>query len=183
MVSFPTLTIAVTATCIAGWMDLRNRRIPNLLTVPFALSGIAFHAISNGVQGATGSLIGGVVGLSLLLLPFFANGIGGGDVKLMAGVGAWLGGTATVAVFLFAGILTGASAIFRLWGHSWMWRRIIARTRGGTGEVQSLEGSHRFEAARSGRALTEDERIEMIPFGAMVAMGLLLLIMTSLVVS
>jgi prepilin peptidase CpaA len=64
------------------------------------------------------SLVGTVVGLALLL-PAYAIGMGGGDVKLLAGVGAGFGGTTFLCLAVSA-IIGGVIAIgMVLFGHTW----------------------------------------------------------------
>jgi prepilin peptidase CpaA len=83
---------------LAALMDWRTRRIPNWLTVPAVALGLGANIIFAGWQGAKNSLEG--MGLALvLLLPFvLMRGLGAGDWKLMAAVGAFLG----PKLFLFA---------------------------------------------------------------------------------
>jgi len=71
------LTLALTL--YAGWMDLRTRRIPNWLTVPGLVVGIAANAALNGWHGAVFALEG--AGLALvILLPFvLLRALGAGD--------------------------------------------------------------------------------------------------------
>ena len=75
---------------LAAGFDLRSRRIPNWLTV-------TGFAVALGLRGLTGldPFLSGLAaaGLAFLLsLPFFAlGGFGGGDVKLLTAVGAFLG--------------------------------------------------------------------------------------------
>ena len=76
---------------LAAATDLRIRRIPNYLTVPAALSGLAYHTLAPTGWGPWVSLAGFGVGFVLLLLPWLAGGGGMGDVKLLAALGAWLG--------------------------------------------------------------------------------------------
>lgn len=76
------------AACIT---DLRTRRIPNVLTFGAAIAAIAVHAVSGGAVDALLSVGGWLTGV-VLFMPFFAlGGMGGGDVKLLAALGAWLG--------------------------------------------------------------------------------------------
>ena len=78
-------------TLIAAWTDWRTRRIPNWLTVPALVLGIGVNALAAGWPGARASLEG--AGLALIILfPFvLKRGLGAGDWKLMAAVGAFLG--------------------------------------------------------------------------------------------
>jgi len=82
-------TLAVTL--IAAWTDWRTRKIPNWLTVPALALGIGVNALAAGWPGARASLEG--AGLALLILfPFvLKRGLGAGDWKLMAAIGALLG--------------------------------------------------------------------------------------------
>lgn len=96
---------------VACATDLRTRRIPNVLTFGSALAGFLFHVLSAGVSGAGVSLGGWLVG-TLLFLPFFAlRGMGGGDVKLLAAMGAWLGPNDTFWLAMFAMAAGGVMAV------------------------------------------------------------------------
>jgi Flp pilus assembly protein protease CpaA len=79
------------AALIAAATDLRWRKIPNALTLPLLAGGICWQCWTAGVLG----LVDAAVGCCLLALPYlvlfaFFQG-GGGDAKLMGGIGAWLG--------------------------------------------------------------------------------------------
>ena len=98
----------VTLACIT---DLRSRRIPNLLTFSAAGAGILFHLVSGGVNAALYSVGGFVLG-ALLFFPLFAlRGMGAGDVKLLAAIGAWLGPKQIVIVALASSIAGGIIGI------------------------------------------------------------------------
>ena len=83
-----TVVIVAFAACVT---DVRSRRIPNILTFGAALAALVFHTFDAGIDGLQLAALGWVTG-TLLFLPFFAlGGMGGGDVKLVAALGAWLG--------------------------------------------------------------------------------------------
>ena len=91
-------------------LDLRSRRIPNALTVTGVVAGLAFRApLGFGAVGI--GLLG--VGLALLLTaPMFSIGaLGGGDVKLLAGVGAFMGPKQLVGACLLIALLGGVFAL------------------------------------------------------------------------
>jgi prepilin peptidase CpaA len=93
---------------LAAVIDLRRRRIPNWLTFGLIASGLARAWLVAGVAGAAG-LIHATAGLfAAASIPFFLfalGALGGGDVKLLAGVGAWLGAEAGLAVFAVQSVI------------------------------------------------------------------------------
>ncbi len=104
--------IAVVAyTAMAAATDIRSQRIPNYLTVPAALAGLAFHLLAPSGWGILVSLAGFGVGFALLLLPALMGGSGMGDVKLLAALGAWLGPAYTFAAFALAALAAAAMAL------------------------------------------------------------------------
>jgi prepilin peptidase CpaA len=85
------LGLAVGMSLIAGWTDWRSRRIPNWLTVPGFLVGVALNVVAGGWAGLRISLLGAGLGL-ILLLPFvFLRSLGAGDWKLAGALGAFVG--------------------------------------------------------------------------------------------
>jgi prepilin peptidase CpaA len=105
-----TLAVALVAV-VACVTDLRSRRIPNALTLSAALAGLLAHWIVQGPDGALFSASGWLVGL-LVFLPFFLlRGMGGGDVKLLAALGAWLGPQETVWLAIYTGLAGGVLAV------------------------------------------------------------------------
>ena len=85
--------------------DYRTRRIPNWLTMPAAIAGLVFSAVSPHGIGLLPALAGFGVGMSLLLLPWILGGGGMGDVKMLAALGAWLGPIWILVAFGLGSIL------------------------------------------------------------------------------
>jgi len=96
---------------VASGIDLRTRRIPNWLSVPFLLCGLIVPAIAGGWARLGTSFAG--FGLALLLfgLPCFLRGMGMGDLKLAAGVGAWIGPGQFWLAFIMTAIVGGIVAV------------------------------------------------------------------------
>ncbi len=109
--------ILVVALIIATITDIRSQRIYNWLTFPLILSGLLFHTLDSGLDGLMLSGSGFALGLGLMIVPFFLGLMGAGDVKLMAGIGAWLGLNATFTAFLFTCVAGGVYAIIILIQH------------------------------------------------------------------
>src|SRR5262245_28032565 len=103
--------VAIAVALVAVVTDLRTRRIPNVLTFGAAVLAIVVHGDVGGWTGAGVSLLGWVAGAALFLPLFALGGMGAGDVKLLAAIGAWLGPGAVVWVALFSSIAGGAMAL------------------------------------------------------------------------
>lgn len=88
----------------AAVVDARTRRIPNALTLAVAASGLAQAALWGTPTSPLMSAAGLVVGGGILLIPFALRAIGGGDLKLLAGIGAWLGPVAAVQVYALSAV-------------------------------------------------------------------------------
>jgi len=91
--------------------DLRTRRIPNTLTFALALSVIFQSFFGIHTVTPAQSLLGFLSGFGLSLMMFLIGAVGGGDVKLLAGVGAWLGPQRVLAIFLLRAIIGMAMII------------------------------------------------------------------------
>lgn len=108
-------TIVIAALMVTGAIaclfDLRTGRIPNWLT--FGAAGLAFaaHLMVAGWSGLGSSLAGWLVG-TLVFFPWFAlGGMGAGDVKLLAALGAWLGPGGAFWAAVYASLAGGAFAL------------------------------------------------------------------------
>jgi prepilin peptidase CpaA len=91
--------------------DLRTKHIPNLLTFGGAALAAGYALFTHGFGGLLGSLAGWLTGVAVFLPLFLLGGMGAGDVKLLACVGAWLGYGAALWVALYAAIAGGAMAL------------------------------------------------------------------------
>src|SRR3984957_4364982 len=91
--------------------DLMRRQISNWIPCSAFAGGVILHTVQHGWRGAGLALAGAVAGASVFLILYLLGGMGGGDVKLMAGFGALLG----VQQLLTAALLTaGVGGILAL---------------------------------------------------------------------
>lgn len=77
--------------CAAVAEDLVRRRISNWTSGAALVAGIAVHLGEKGWRGALAAVAGAALGFAVFLIFYLLNGMGGGDVKLMAGFGSLLG--------------------------------------------------------------------------------------------
>jgi prepilin peptidase CpaA len=91
--------------------DIRSRKILNIVTLPAILFAFTYHAATAGVEGFLFSGKGFLVGLGLLLIPYLLGGMGAGDVKLMAAIGALMGTSFVFYSFIYTALIGGMIAI------------------------------------------------------------------------
>lgn len=110
---WPTLIVVLVATIT----DLRSRRIPNWLVVPFLVGGIVVSTWVHGWHGLGRSLEGLLLGFVIYGILFFLGGMGAGDVKLAAAIGAWIGPVQMFLALIFIALAGGLLAVsWALWG-------------------------------------------------------------------
>jgi prepilin peptidase CpaA len=107
MALWPTITLVVAATV----SDLRSRRIPNLLVLPFLVLGFVSSAIASGWSGLWQSLLGMLLAALILGVFCFLGGMGMGDLKLCAAVGAWIGPSQLVNALVMTGLVGGVMGL------------------------------------------------------------------------
>ena len=95
----------------AAVIDLRTRRIPNILTATLAAVGVGLAAAGFGRVGLGASILGCLLGLAFMMPGHIFGATGAGDVKLLAAAGALLGPKDTVYAFLYTAIAGGVLAL------------------------------------------------------------------------
>ena len=99
---------------IGAYCDARWRRLPNWLTLGGAAVGLGLALATRGPAGAGDSLLGWVLACLLLFLPFALHGMGAGDVKFLAAVGALRGASFVLYSFIFMALVGGVMALVLL---------------------------------------------------------------------
>lgn len=112
-------------TLVAAIWDQRKKRLPNVLTVPAFFLGLLFHLVRGGweagwsgaAQGLGFSLAGFATGFGILFVLWLIGGGGGGDVKFMGALGAWLGASMVFQVFILGTCFVVIGTIgIAMWG-------------------------------------------------------------------
>lgn len=171
-----TTTVLSTAVVIclaigATWFDVRERRIPNALTLTALIAAIVLRVPEGNVAIAAG-FMGAAICFGLALVLFLLGALGGGDVKMLTAAGALLGpsrlGTALLVTACVGGLM-GISQIFfrRRWTETMANIHTILATFG----RRSLNG---WKGAGEGAALTLNSPDAMsVPYGVAIAAGAL----------
>lgn len=151
---------------VAAVIDGRKLKVPNWLTYPFAAAGVGYAVWAGGAAGLWGSLAGLATGLALLMPLYAIGGMGAGDVKLLAGVGAWVGPVLTLGAFVSTAIVGGVLAVAMVvrsgeLAHHWAQFQEIGR------EILVL----RDPAILSRRAAERKPTMMLLPYGIPIALG------------
>ena len=113
----PKVYVAIFIGLAAVWDDVAHRRISNWIPMAAFLSGIFLQCRENGWRGGFVGLLGAVTGAAVFLLFYLLGGMGGGDIKLMAGFGAMLGANGILEASLWTaacgGIMAAGLILFR----------------------------------------------------------------------
>jgi len=171
-----TLLIVVGFAAWIAVIDWRHFRIPNALTLPFAIAGLAINVYSFGLPGIATSLGGLAVGFLLLLIPYLMGGFGGGDVKLLAAIGSWVGAGPIIQIFLVSAVMLGVVSAIMILSNRDVRHRAWLNLQLAAGNVTSLSksmgGQDRVEQVVRG----DKRKGRAVPFGIMIAAGILFLI-------
>jgi prepilin peptidase CpaA len=151
--------------------DIRNQRIYNWLTFPLILAGLATHTVFGGFAGLKFAAYGFALGFVAMVIPYFMGVMGAGDVKLMAGIGAWLGMEATLTAFLFTCIAGGIYALAVLATNREILKRVL-RNIAATFSVFMVTRKFEFAPVTAENAMPRLCYGVAIAVGTVVAMGM-----------
>lgn len=158
--------IPLSLAAICAYTDLRTNLIPNKITLPLILSGLAYSALTGRIVI---SLSGLAIGAGIFLVPVVMGGVGGGDLKLAAALGTWLGINILPAIFI-ACVIGLAWGVARLYQAGQLKSRMIALLRGAF--FATVYGMRTFMPVSK---MPEDDNVplppEAIPFGVCLACG------------
>jgi prepilin peptidase CpaA len=150
----------------AAVIDGRSLRVPNWLTFHFLACGLIFSFWKGGSALLLMSTLGAAVGLMTLLPLYSIGGMGAGDVKLMAGVGAWIGPWLTVWAFVSSAMAGTVIAAIMIVYSGELYRHLAMMHTIGH-EVLTI----RNPAALSERAAQRKPTMKLLPYGIPIAVG------------
>ena len=159
------------ALIVAAVIDGFELKVPNWLTYPMIISGWVFSALFADAmpwyQGLGWSLLGSAVGLLLLLIPaYVVGGMGAGDVKLLAGVGAWIHTTHTIWAFAYTAIIGGVLAVLMVL-LSGQWQKHYDQFWFILNEIKTVKDPEKLAQIAAGRKSS----MMLLPYGIPIALG------------
>ncbi len=176
LIVMPTLLslVLIGTALTAAFYDLRLRRIPNWINCSGFLLGLALNTHSQGWRGAMTAL-GGLVAALGIYLPLYAlKGMGAGDVKLMAALGAIAGPANWFHIFLMTAMLGGLASIALV-----LWRRRISQTIQNISVILGQLAKGKAPAEKDGALSIHNDKSLKMPHGAVIAAGVGLFLVIS----
>ena len=156
------LIVLATAVTAAAVIDLRTRRVPNAFTLPLAVCGLLIAAAGWGTVGIGAALGGWTVGLLLMLPGYLIGATGGGDVKLFAAAGAFLGPSLMLPAFVHTAI---AGAVLAL---------VVSATRGRVRETINGTALLVMTTGRYAEALEDPAVRNRFAYAPAIALGVVM---------
>lgn len=152
------------ALIVAAVIDGIQLKVPNWLTFPFIITGWIYSGIWG--EGIGLSLMGTAIGLALLLPAYAIGGMGAGDVKLLAGVGAWMHGPHTFYAFAVS-VIVGAVMAVMMVAYRGAWKKHTAQFRLILQEILTIRDPNKLAEIAAERKPT----MFLLPYGIPIAIG------------
>jgi prepilin peptidase CpaA len=151
-------------TFVAAFVDFRERRIPNWLTVPAFFAALTLRTALFGWPGAKTGLEGAGLALALLLPLVLLRAFGAGDWKLMGAVGAFLGPLMFLFVLVGSILVNGVVALAEM-----MRTRRVRETFNNLRVL--VQGFFTFGLRANPKISLDNPELLKLPFGVAVAIA------------
>lgn len=166
--TWPIWVVTITL-IVAAVIDGLQLKVPNWITFPMIVSGWVYSTTYSAYPGWEGlgySLVGTIVGLALLMPAYAIGGMGAGDVKLLAGVGAWVWGTNTLYAFVVTTLIGGVIAIGMV-----LWKRAWTKHKNQFWSILSEIATIKDPEQLAEIAAERKPRMFLLPYGIPIAIG------------
>jgi prepilin peptidase CpaA len=144
--------------------DVKSRKILNIVTLPTIVFSLGYYLFTKGYEGFLFSGKGFLVGLGLLIIPYLLGGMGAGDVKLMAAIGALMGTSFVFYSFIYIALIGGVIALV-----------LILKSKGFMNSIKSFFFNIVFFRSNIGSMMMSKEKQTKIsyPYGVAIVLGTL----------
>ena len=157
-----TVVVVITAAVI----DIFTRRIPNWLSLPFLVAGVAVNTVQGGMQGMVSSVAGIGLATAVMGVFWYLRGMGMGDLKLLAAVGAWVGPGQLILALVATGIAGGFLAV----GYA-LWHGSLGRALDGAAEL--VLGLPKQGLRPHPTIVLDNAQAPRMPYGPAIAIGVI----------
>ena len=161
-----TFGVLVPAVLVASWIDYSQRKVPNWLNASLAAMGFIAQGTFFGWSGMVAGILGLLVGLGVLILPWTMRAMGAGDVKLMAAIGVWFGPWMTLVSFVIGVAIGGVIALIMI-----AWRGRLGQAWANMGVILIKARSRETLFSDFGSAKTLGPTPQLLPYGVPLTMG------------
>lgn len=151
---------------VAAVIDGFELKVPNKITFPLIITGWVYSTYAFGWAGLGWSLCGTICGLGLLFPAYAIGGMGAGDVKLLAGVGAWVHFTHTLYAFCVSAVVGAVLAIAMVL-ISRKWTKHVNQFVSIFNEIVTVRDPSRLSEIAAGRKSS----MMLLPYGIPIAIG------------
>ena len=161
--------VLVTTALVAGYYDLRVRRIPNWISVTGTLLGLGLNTYFENLHGTLIAAGGLLVALCIYVPLYALKGMGAGDVKLMAAIGAIVGPENWFDIFIATALLGGAASLTLV-----LLRRKMGQTMQNLSVIVAQLAKGKPPSERDGALSIHHNKSLKMPHGPIIASGVCL---------
>jgi prepilin peptidase CpaA len=173
------MVVVTVVSAVAALTDVWRFRVYNLLTYPVMFGGLVYHAASGGWSGLALSGAGIAFGFAVFMIPYLMGGMGSGDMKFVAALGAWLGITPMTVIVFFGCLATGLYSLVlvcRTGGFHELWLNLQLTVLRFVSVGKLLLADDRMEHIHDWTSDPERRR-RLIPFSAMIGVGVAIMVL------
>lgn len=151
---------------VAAYFDLRVRRIPNVVNLAGLIMGLTLNTVFAGWSGTAMAFCGLLAALCVYIPLYAVKGMGAGDVKLMAAVGAIVGPGNWLNIFLVTALIGGIAGLVLV-----LLRRKTGQTLLNLSLIVGQLAKGRLPADQDSSLSIHHEKSLKLPHGAIIAAG------------
>jgi prepilin peptidase CpaA len=165
--------LATVLALVAACIDVKTRKIPNLLTLSALVLGLTLHFLFVGRNDGFKSLLASLIAGAIFFLFHIAGGMGAGDVKLIAALSACYGLNNMPYLLIFTSLAGGVMAVAMALKHN--------RLRETVGNMGTLAAHHTRSGLVPHEELNLGNRSTLrLPYAVAIAVGCVLTNLISL---
>jgi prepilin peptidase CpaA len=154
----------VLITC--AWTDYKERKVYNKVTYPAFFIGLATHMIAFGLGGFVDAFLAALIAFAIGLFLLATRLVGGGDIKLLIVVGAFLGKAGLAEVTFYSVLAGGVGGLIAATFNGYLWEMLKRLGRW----FRSLYRAIVYRSKHMAEELERDER-SWIPFAIAILAG------------